>query len=510
MVVRRSERATEATSSSAVRSSERSGGVPHELSPRTQPDSAPLAPCARNRKRPDYRPFCADARRALTNACPFRSPPLVERFGNMATRRAARGVLPFYYRDGDIDSTALLGEGERAVLEAAKPSKGAINTSAAHEALVRALGGEGTLAMDGLLKQPPLSGAFGFVASPGGSARPTDEMGYDEARAAPADAYSREYRDTSVFQLQFWRDPLSGGSSSGHRHDGQGGPEAEGADLPAAVTAYADFWSRTVTPLGAYVAAYVGCAPFPDVLADVDWAHAAVVHFRCSDVPFESQAFAHLESLEYADFLGARFAATHAGGHDGPPVKEVVPVLCTYHSSKRTAEAAAAQTRLAQYKCPSFLDAYLERIQAAYANGMREQRLTHPDGGAAVRLTIRPPVCVDERATLRAMLEARMAAVLFRSSFGFVACAPKGREGCIMPWLGQWELRVRPKGEVLPPERAEAVAAAMPWTMRAGAGLPHPAKHSNSARREAAWDAFDLGAASRNASSSSSGTIAEE
>ena len=301
----------------------------------------------------------------------------------MATRRAARGVLPFYYRDGDTDSTALLGEGERAVLEAAKPSKGAINTSAAHEALVRALGGEGTLAMDGLLQQPPLSVAFGFVASSGGSARPTDEMGYDEARAAPSDAYSREYRDTSVFQLQFWRDPLSGGSSSGHRHDGQGGPEAEGADLPAAVTAYADFWSRTVTPLGAYVAAYVGCAPFPDVLADVDWAHAAVVHFRCSDVPFESQAFAHLESLEYADFLGARFAATHAGGHDGPPVKEVVPVLCTYHSSKRTAEAAAAQ-RLPLEAAPraehelAQHDAGLERALALLRRRLASPRLALP------------------------------------------------------------------------------------------------------------------------------------
>ena len=111
------------------------------------------------------------------------------------------------------------------------------------------------------------------------------ELDYDARFAAPAAFYTRRYHDTSAFVLTYWRGAME-----------------------EAAAEYSRFWSRSAGAMRAYVAAKTECEPWPQALKSLEWEQTAVVHFRCSDMPFNSEPYAHLQSLQYAEWAGEQLA----------------------------------------------------------------------------------------------------------------------------------------------------------------------------------------------------------
>ena len=140
---------------------------------------------------------------------------------------------------------------------------------------------------------PPLRERFGNVvvrrAARGmlqnASAPDVWELDYDARFAAPAAFYTRAHHDVSAFVLSYWRGAME-----------------------EAAAEYSRFWSRSAGAMRAYVAAKTECEPWPQALKSLEWEQTAVVHFRCSDVPFISAPYAHLQSLQYAEWAGEQLA----------------------------------------------------------------------------------------------------------------------------------------------------------------------------------------------------------
>ncbi|KAK3250293.1 hypothetical protein CYMTET_40343 [Cymbomonas tetramitiformis] len=134
----------------------------------------------------------------------------------------------------------------------------------------------------------------------------------------------------------------------------------------------------------------------------------ALLHYRCSDVPFVANPHYKVQPPQYAMWVARQLQAWN--------VTRVLPVLCTHHMPSRHPWSVRWAART---KCPAMLKDYLVR--------MRE---------TAPKLKFLPTRCLGEKETLIAARHASATAQLMLSSFTFIAAAARPDGRFLTPSLG--------------------------------------------------------------------------